>query len=127
MIIAFFGAVLLIFSLQFFTLNFTIQGLNRAVIYTPIELFYPEIMERQNKAVFDVESFQYTMMEYYDRALSKYVEDYEVSFYFYNPSDESMCLLKFCNAVEITVDADLILNYKYHRVMMYEVKGGLNG
>lgn len=123
MILAFFSAVLLIFSLQFFTLNFSIQGLNRAVIYTPIELFYPEIIERNDKPVIEVSQFKSAMMRYYDRALSKYTDEYKVKFYYYNPEDGSMCFSKFCQAVEITVDAKLILNYEYHRVMYYEIKG----
>ena len=123
MIIAFFSAILLVFSLQFFTLNFSIQGLNRAVIYAPIELFYPQIEERNNTGVIEIENFETEMMKYYNRALKKYVDEYDVSFYYYNPSDQSMCIDKYCKAVEVTVNADLILNYKYHRVMYYEIKG----
>lgn len=127
MILAFLGAITLIFSLQFFTLNFSIQGLNRSVIYTPVELFYPEIISNNGVGVVEVKSFQKRMMEYYDHTLSKYSKSYEVKFYYYNPDNDAMCIRIYCRAVEITVNADLIMNYKYHRVMFYEIEGNLNG
>ena len=127
MILAYFGAVVLIFSFQFFSLNFSIQGLNRTVIYTPIELFYPEIVSDNGEATIEVKAFEAQMMSYYDREIRKYTNDYQVSFYYYNPDNEAMCIRKWCKAVEITVNANLILNYKYHRVMFYEIKGNLNG
>ena len=123
MIIIFISALIGIFSLQLFVINFKIQGLNRAVICTPIEIFYRDVYANDLEANFTVEQIEEHLREYYDVALKKYVDDYEVNFYFYNKEDYSMCLDSYCDGVEISVDAELNLSYKYHRVMYYELVG----
>ena len=123
----FLAAIIGIYSVQFFYLNFTIQGLNRAVISTPIELFYQDIKTVSGEGKFTTEQIREHLDDYYSKSLGKYVKNYEVDYYFYVISDHSMCVEQYCNAVEITVDADLILTYKYHRVMYYELYRSKNG
>ena len=117
------AAVFAMFSFQFFILNFSIQGLNRAVVYTPIELLTIDVTNRSDEVLFNVDDIEEHVLSYYENTLPRYTKNYEVSFYFYNADDNSMCLSKYCDAVEITVDADLILSYKYHRVMYYMLVG----
>ena len=62
---------------------------------------------------------------YYDKMLPRYCKNYEVSYYFYNKEDESMCTSNYCNSIEVSVTAYLNLNYTYNRVMFYELKKGV--
>ena len=114
-------------SLQFFALNYSIQGLNRAIISAPIELMYKGVLYLGEVPLVIKEDFQDIMMSYYDSVIPRYSKEYEVDFYFYNVPDQSMCLYYACKGVEITIDCKLITNYKFHRVMYYEMKDVLNG
>ena len=121
MIYIFIAAVFAMFSFQFFTLNMSIQGLNRAIIYTPIELMMMDVSSSGNTARFTADDIEEHLTKYYNKALTKYVKEYDISFYFYNREDESICTSTYCDGVEITIDAKLLLTYNYHRVMFYEL------
>ena len=121
MIYIFIAAVFAMFSFQFFTLNMSIQGLNRAIIYTPIELMMMDVSSSGDTARFTADDIEEHLTKYYDEALTKYVKEYDISFYFYNREDESICTSTYCDGVEITIDAKLLLTYNYHRVMFYEL------
>lgn len=121
MIYIFIAAIFAMFSFQFFTLNFAIQGLNRAIIYTPIELMMMDVSNDGSKVSFTTNDIESHLLEYYDKTLTRYVKDYDISFYFYNRVDESICTSNYCDGVEITIDAKLLLTYNYHRVMFYEL------
>ena len=127
MIILFIAVIIGIFSLQYFSLNFKIQGLNRAVISTPIELFYQDVLDDNNEAKFYTEELENHLNSYYQKSLTKYVKEYEVSYYFYNKEDGSLCLDMYCDGIEITVDAVIDITYTYHRVMYYELYGRSHG
>ena len=121
MIYIFLAAVFAMFSFQFFTLNFSIQGLNRAIVYTPIELMMMDVSNNNDEVSFTTSNIESHLREYYDKTLTRYVKDYDIEFYFYNKFDESICTSNYCDGVEITVDATLMISYKYHRVMFYEL------
>lgn len=114
-------------SLQYFALNYSIQGLNRAILFTPIEIMYKGVSSSGSTPLIDRDEFEYIVMSYYDHSIPRYSKNYEVSFYYYNSSDQSMCLTDYCDGVEITIDCKLILTYEYHRVMYYEMKETNNG
>ena len=121
MIYIFLAAIFAMFSFQFFSLNFSIQGLNRAIIYTPIELMMMDVSNNDNKVRFTTNDIESHLIEYYDKTLTRYVKDYDITFYFYNREDESICTSNYCGGVEVTIDAKLLLTYSYHRVMFYEL------
>lgn len=115
------------FSLQYFALNFSIQGLNRAIVYTPIELMYKSVIALGDRPHFVREDFEGLVLSYYQKSLTRYTKQYEVEFYYYNLEDQSMCLEDICDGVEITIDCKLNVTYNYHRVMYYEMKESHNG
>ena len=110
-----------IISLQYFSLNYSIQGLNRAIIYTPIELMYKSVQVFGEAPLFDKNDFEVVVKSYYENIIPKYTKEYSVGFYYYNSSDESMCLTDECNGVEITINCKLNITYQYQRVMYYEM------
>ena len=121
MIIMFFAVIIGVLSLNLFSLNFTIQGLNRAVINTPIELLYTTIIPDNTHPVFVNRELELKLTSYYDKELRKYTDNYSVKFYFFNKDDYSYCGGIQCQAVEITVRSSLTFNYKYSRTMYYEL------
>ena len=114
-------------SLQYFALNFSIQGLNRAILYTPIEIMYKGVMSLGDKPLISRDDFEYIVMSYYDHVIPRYSKNYTVDFYYYNLNDQSMCLTDSCEGVEITINCKLNITYDYHRVMYYELKENNNG
>lgn len=123
MILLFISAILVSFTGLLFSLNFSMQGLNRAVINTPIELLYRTISYEDEILKFEKDRVEEDLSHYYSKSLSRYCKDYTVDYYFYNKADGSMCLNNRCDAVEITVNCKLIMNYTFYRVMYYELKG----
>lgn len=123
MILLFISAILVSFTGLLFSLNFSMQGLNRAVINTPIELLYRTVSYEDEILKFEKDRVEEDLSHYYNKSLSRYCKDYTVDYYFYNKADGSMCLNNRCDAVEITVNCKLIMNYIFYRVMYYELKG----
>ena len=114
-------------SLQYFALNYSIQGLNRAILFTPIEIMYKGVASLGDKPRISRDDFEYIVLSYYDHIIPRYSKDYTVDFYYYNLSDQSMCLTDNCEGVEITINCKLNITYNYHRVMYYELKESSNG
>lgn len=122
MIILFISALLTVYCAQIFTLSFDLHGLNRAVINTPIELMYNTVIFKNSDGNFSKTDFEKGLMKYYDSVLPRYSKSHDVTFYYYNPNDGSMCLTETCKAVEITVNCMVTFNYEYHRIMYYEIR-----
>ncbi len=114
-------------SLQYFALNYSIQGLNRAILFTPIEIMYKGVASLGDKPRISRDDFEYIVLSYYDHIIPRYSKEYTVDFYYYNLSDQSMCLTDNCEGVEITINCKLNITYNYHRVMYYELKESSNG
>lgn len=114
-------------SLQYFALNYSIQGLNRAIIYTPIEIMYKGLITLGDKPLISRDDFEYIVLSYYNKIIPRYSKNYTVDFYYYNLTDQSMCLTNNCEGVEITINCKLNLTYDYHRVMFYELKENNHG
>ena len=118
------SAVIGAISLQFFGLNYQIKGLNRAIISTPIELMYKSVLVYGETPSIDREKFEDIVQSYYSNILPRYSSNYNIDFYYYYSNDGSLCISNKCDGVEITIDCKLNINYKYHRVMYYEMKEG---
>ena len=123
MILIFLSALLMVYSAQLFTFSFSIQGINRAIVSTPIELMQHTVSFSDDGVHFIKDKFELFVLTYYKNSLSRYVNDYSVDFYYYNLLDRSMCLSEDCSGVEITVECKLMLTQEYKRVMYYEIRG----
>lgn len=123
MIISFLVVVL---SLNFFMMSYQVNGLNRLVMNAPISLFETAIelmnIDEESGPIFNKETLEGNLTSYFDFSLPKYTEDYEVSFYYYNPSDHSVCIDENAKAVEVSVSASFIFAYQYQKTMFYEIR-----
>ena len=115
-----------VISLQYYGLNYQIQGLNRSIISTPIELMYKSVLVYGEQPMFEKSDFEDIVLSYYSAIIPRYSNDYNISFYYYNSIDYSMCLTNECDGVEITIDCKLNMTYQYHRVMFYEMSEGIH-
>ena len=122
MILMFLSAFLAVIFGQLFTINFSIQGLDRAIINAPIELFVNGITEDEDTIKYDKKKLEESFNFYYSKVLPRYTKDYQVGYYYYNIEDGSMCLDNYCSAVEVTVNCKLIISYQYSRTMYYELR-----
>ncbi len=120
------SAVLLVISISFFTFSYSMQGLNKSIINTPVELLYDDVNFMSENPKIVRAGVKVKLENYYKETLPKYCKDYSTQYYFYNSNDESLCTSNFCDGVEVTIDASLSLGYKYHRVMYYELRRGVH-
>ena len=123
MIISFLVVVL---SFNFFMMSYQVNGVNRLVMNAPIALFETSLelldIAEDKGPIFNKDILEENLTSYFDYSLPHYTDDYEVSFYYYNPSDHSVCLDEKCRAVEVKVSAAFIFMYRYEKTMFYEVR-----
>ena len=123
MILILFSAIFSVFSVQFFTINFAVTGLNRAIINTPIEMMYRYVINDGGNMYFNVEDFSNNLKTYYDSVLYRYTKKYEMNLYFYDFGSKEICEDNYCNAVEINITSRLLDMYDFSRTMYYEIRG----
>ena len=118
---------LTIFLFAGFTLTYRLQTINRAIINTPIELFETSIplanVDEEN-LYFDKKRLETKVTDYYSSSIGPYFKSYDVSFYYYNQTDKSICVSDTCNAVEITITGNYFLSFEYERTINYEIHKG---
>ncbi len=112
-----------VMSLHFFTVTYRLNGINRSLYNIPISIFESSIPLLSNEESFvpyyDKETLEEKLTYYFDNSISRYCHSYSVEFYYYYQEDDSICLSSHCNAVEITLSADVILLTKYHRTARF--------
>ena len=116
------SGIFVLFAGGMFSISFCYQGLNRAVINTPIEVMFRTVEVENHSIHFDKNLFEESLLNYYDNTLPRYSKSHTVSFYYYNVEDESMCIENLCDAVEVTVNCKLIFNNDYSRTMSYRIR-----
>lgn len=128
MILILFSTLLTIFMFNSFTATFHIQTVNRAVIYTPIEIFEASIkivnIEDEDNLYFDDNLLINNLQNYYSDTISSHLTNYTVSTYFYNQADGSICVSGKCNAVEVTIHGTYSYFFEYDRSITYEIHKG---
>lgn len=115
---------LAISSYLFFRFTYSLNGINRLVLNTPIEYFNVAIPLVKNdeeiKLYFDKSVLENNLNEYF-LVLSQYCSSYSVNYYYYNQNDDSICLGQECSAVEVRVNCTIDFNVNYYRAMFYEI------
>ena len=122
MILMFLSAILMVYSAQIFSLSFSIHGIKRAILNTPIELMHNTVLFSEDGIHFNKTKLENTVLTYYQNILPRYAKEYDVDFYYYNLLDGSMCIEDECSGVEITVNCKLTLVKDFTRTMYYEIR-----
>ena len=121
-IIAFLVVVL---SFNFFMMSYQINGINRLVMSAPMSLYETAInvfeIDEETGPYFDKEILEENITYYFTFHMPRYTEDYQLDFYYYNPIDHSLDMNDEAKAVEVTINANIILYYHYQKTMYYEI------
>ena len=120
MILIFIGLLVVILSFNFFQLAYQVNGINRLVINTPLtiievhtDLFNDMILS------FNREEVKKDFDKYYSQ-IAQYTDKYKVNYAFYDYVNQ-ICVKNTCYSVKVIIDAELLLNFKYHREMSYRI------
>ena len=126
MVSIFIALVVVVISFNFFMVSYQINGINRLVLCAPLSLFETAInlyeIDEETGPYFDKETLRYNLTSYFDYHLTQYTYDYEIGFYYYNPADHSLDMSDEPKAIEVTVDALIVLNSHYQKSMFYEIR-----
>lgn len=121
-----FSLMIAVMSLQMFTMTYRINGVNRTLFHIPLGIFesaIPLLTPNYDLDIYyDKEVLEQSLTYYFDSNLHKYVNDYTLSYYYYNQEDESICVSDKCTAVEITLKADIFLNIKYQKKARFYIR-----
>ena len=123
MIISFFVVYL---SFNFFMISYKINGINRLVYAAPLSLYETAInmfaIDEEKGPYFDKVILEDNIISYFDFHMPRYTDNYAIDFYYYNPIDHSLDMDDEAQAVEVTIDSDLILSKHYQKTMYYEIR-----
>lgn len=126
MVTIFIALFVIVFCFNFFMISYQMNGINRLVYGVPISLVETSIsmlaIDEDKGPTFNKTTLENKLTSYFNYSMQKYVDDYSLDFYYYNPDNHSYCTTNKCSAVEITLKADLILNYRYEKTLFYEIR-----
>lgn len=118
--------MIMVMSVQCFTVTYRINGINRTLIETPTSLFEVSIPIIQDDgeyaAYYDKDKLKTSLTHYYDDKLKEYSSNYHIFYYYTNVGSTSICLLGKCDAIEITIRAKIIFLSEYSKTMRFEIR-----
>ena len=121
MIIIFIALLFTLLSFAFFSFSFAVHGINRLVINAPRTIFeYGVVTSESGDPYYEQEEIKKRYISYLDEQIYQYVDEYDLSFRFYNPNTGGLCLEK-CDGVEVKVTSNIAFSFTYSRVMFYEI------
>ena len=126
MAMIFFALLVVTLSFNFFMISYQVNGINRLVYGVPVSLFETSLnlygVDENNGTFFIKDALEEKLTSYFNALMKRYADDYTLDFYYYNPSNHSLCVSENCSAIEVTVEANLVLNYHYEKTLFYEIR-----
>ncbi len=117
--------IVVFLSFNFFMVSYQINGLNRLITGAPLSLFETAIVLydiEENGPYFDKEILEDNLTSFFDYHLPRYISQYSLSFYYYNIENHSINMTDEPKAVEVTFQAELVLDKHYQKTMYYEIR-----
>ena len=107
-------------------ISYEINGVNRIVLSAPLSLYETAInmydINETKGPFFDKEILEDNITSYFDFHLYRYVDEYQLDFYYYLPKNHALDMTNEPRAVEITISAELVLSTSYQKTMFYEIR-----
>ena len=126
MVVIFIALFIIVCCYNFFIFSYQINGINRLVFGVPLSLVESSIdlydIADNEWAHFDKETLEDKLTSYFACSMKHYVDDYTLDFYYYNNTNYAYCTSDKCGGIEITLKADLTLNYHYSKTIFYEIR-----
>ena len=118
--------LVVVLSFNFFMMSYQINGINSLVMSAPVSLYETSIVlfeiDEETGPYFDKEILEDNITSFFSFHMNKYTSDYDLDFYYYLPIDHSIDMSDNAKAVEVTLDASLILFYHFQKTMYYEIR-----
>ena len=96
-----------------------VYGVAISLYETAINMF--DINEETGPC-FDKQTLESNLTSFFNFHMRRYVENYDINFYYYNIADHSLDLDDECQAVEVTIETTLIMFKHYQKTMFYEIR-----
>ena len=126
MIAMFISLFVVYLCFSFFMVSYQINGVNRLVRSAPLSLFETAIVlfeiDEEEGPYFDKKILENNLTSFFDYHLPRYTDHYHVYLYYYNLSNHSLDMSNEPKAVEVTVEAELVLSKHYQKTMFYEIR-----
>lgn len=114
-----------LFSFMMFSSTFSMNAVNRSLIYLPIEIIKNSVViddrSEPSSIYFSEEGLRMLLDEYFAKSLTKYVNSYDYSLTFLNDDGLSYCTNDECQGVSINLQADLAFNFHFDKTMVYTI------
>lgn len=126
--------LVLLFLLETFNLTYSFGGINRtflAITRGLIEVSVHDLALPQGDyhPYFEQSVLQSAVCEYLCENLANYTDKYEISFYYYNVINQSICMDNHCDAVQIHLKTEIGSLLEYSKTLRFELhmKGEAHG
>lgn len=113
-----------VLSFYIYAFSNDLISVNRLVTNIPLSLVEQSVdlvHSDGEKLFFNQLLLKFNFSIYFRDNITKYVEDYELTFTFLNSQDKSICIGDKCDAVTIDVVAHIKFNYEFTRSLSYEI------
>ena len=121
-----FSITIAVLSFQFFTATYQLTGINRTLYNVPISIFESSIPLTQNVDTpvmyYNKETLESKLTSYFDKSLARYTTSYTLDFYYYVQEDESICRTDYCDAIEITLKAKVLVAMTYQKSARFYIQ-----
>ena len=118
--------IVMVMAVNCFTITYKLNGINRTLLDTPISLLevaVPTVQESEEIAMyFDRDKLINNLTYYYDSKLVDFSNSYTLNYYFTNTGSDAVCTTDYCDAVEVTITADVVFTVKYSKTMRFEIR-----
>ena len=112
-------------SFSFFFVTTSMNAVNRAVLYIPIELIQKNVnildVNDESDLYFNKSDLKTDLDKYFQNSLEKYVISYEVTYTFTNQEGSMVCISTKCQGVKISVNANICFDAHYEKSMFYSI------
>jgi len=118
--------LVLLFVLETFNLTYSYGGINRtflALTRGVIEISVYDLVTPQGlyQPYFEEAVLQSAVCDYLSDNLSNYTDCYQISFYYYQVIDQSICMTGQCDGVQIHLETDIGSLLAYSKVLRFEL------
>lgn len=117
-----FGVLLI--SFESFNVGIRKSSADQIIMATPSEYFkaaIPLVDDKEEPTLyFNQDKLESSLRKYYSN-LNNYLSSFNINFYYFSPSEKSMCLGDKCEGVEICISGDIDYIFPYHKTLSYQI------
>lgn len=114
-----------LFSFEMFSITAKVSGLNKTMLNIPMAIFSYSVPQLLGEHFyFDKTTLENKLDEYFQTNITRLVNEYTVSYSYYNTSYQGICMSDQCDQVRVTLTANIDGLYNFRRTMEYYLGEG---